>query len=143
MSSVNRVIVLGRLGNDPDIRYGASGSAVAIISIATSEKWKDKQSGQMQERTEWIKATAFGRTAEVIGQYLTKGSMIYIEGRLQTDKYTDKNGIERYSTGVIIDKMQMIPTGQQQGNQQQNRPQNSGINQQNNDFDSFDDDVPF
>ena len=95
---INKVILIGNLGNDPDIRYTASGSAVANISLATAESWKDKASGELQERTEWHKIVFFGRLAEIAGEYLKKGSQIYIEGRLQTRKWEDKEGKDRWTT---------------------------------------------
>lgn len=107
MASVNKVIVVGHLGNDPDIRYAPSGDAIANLSIATSEKYKDK-SGQMQESTEWHRVSFFGKTAEVCGQYLKKGSLVYVEGSLRTRKWTDKDGIERYTTEIRGDRMQML-----------------------------------
>ena len=108
MSGVNKAIILGHLGKDPEIRYTTSGSAVANISIATSEQWKDKQTGEKQERTEWHNVTFFGRLAEVVGEYLKKGSLVYVSGRIQTDKYTDKEGVEKYSTKIIANEMQML-----------------------------------
>ncbi len=105
---INKVILVGRLGNDPDVRYTASGSAVTTISVATSESWKDRNTGQQQERTEWHRVVFFGRLAEIAGQYLKKGSQVYVEGSLRTNKYTDKNGIERYSTDINANEMQMI-----------------------------------
>ncbi|ALG68619.1 single-stranded DNA-binding protein [Beggiatoa leptomitoformis] len=108
MSSVNKVILVGRLGNDPEIRYSAAGSAMANISIATSEQWKDKQSGQKQERTEWHRVVFFDRLAEIVGEYLRKGSLIYVEGRLQTRKWQDKDGTDRYTTEIIAKEMNML-----------------------------------
>lgn len=108
---INKVILVGRLGQDPDVRYTASGSAVTTISIATSESWKDRNTGQQQERTEWHRVVFFGRLAEIAGQYLKKGSQVYIEGSLRTNKYTDKNGIERYSTDVNANELQMLGGG--------------------------------
>jgi len=105
---INKVILVGRLGNDPDVRYTASGSAVTTISIATSESWKDRNTGQQQERTEWHRVVFFGRLAEIAGQYLKKGSQVYVEGSLRTNKYTDKNGIERYSTDINANELQML-----------------------------------
>lgn len=107
MASVNRVIIIGNLGKDPDVRYIPSGEAVANLSIATTEKWKDKQ-GQVQELVEWHRVNFFGRQAEVCGEYLKKGSAVYIEGSLRTRKYTDKEGIERYATEIRGDRMQML-----------------------------------
>ncbi|MCK9489001.1 MAG: single-stranded DNA-binding protein [Xanthomonadales bacterium] len=105
---INKVILVGNLGSDPEVRYAPSGTAVATISVATSEQWTDKQSGQKQERTEWHRVKFFGRLAEIAGEYLRKGRQVYIEGSLRTDKYTDKQGIERYSTDVIANEMQML-----------------------------------
>ena len=105
---INKVILVGNLGNDPETRYTPSGAAVTTISVATSESWTDKQSGQKQERTEWHRVKFFGRLAEIAGEYLRKGSQVYIEGSIRTDKYTDKQGIERYSTDVIANEMQML-----------------------------------
>jgi single-strand DNA-binding protein len=93
---INKVILVGNLGNDPETRYTPSGSAITTISIATSESWTDKQTGQKQERTEWHRVKFFGRLAEIAGEYLKKGRQVYIEGSLRTDKYTDKQGVERY-----------------------------------------------
>src|SRR5690606_5370225 len=105
---INRVILVGNLGNDPDTRYTPSGPAVTTSSVATSETWTDKQTGQKQERTEWHRVKFFGRLAEIAGEYLRKGSQVYIEGSLRTDKYTDKQGIERYATDIIASEMQML-----------------------------------
>ena len=105
---INKVILVGNLGNDPETRYTPSGAAVTTISVATSESWTDKQSGQKQERTEWHRVKFFGRLAEIAGEYLRKGSQVYIEGSIRTDKYTDKQGIERYSTDIIANEMQML-----------------------------------
>jgi single-strand DNA-binding protein len=108
MASVNKVILVGNLGRDPEIRYMPSGDAIANIAIATSYKTKDRNSGEQKELTEWHRISFFGRLAEIVGQYLKKGSSVYIEGRLQTRKYTDKDGIERYSTDIIAENMQML-----------------------------------
>lgn len=113
---INKVILVGRLGNDPDVRYTAAGSAVTTISVATSESWKDRNTGQQQERTEWHRVVFFGRLAEIAGQYLKKGSQVYVEGSLRTNKYTDKNGIERYSTDINANELQMLGGGGGGGN---------------------------
>jgi single-strand DNA-binding protein len=105
---INKVILVGNLGNDPETRYTPSGSAITTISIATSESWTDKQTGQKQERTEWHRVKFFGRLAEIAGEYLKKGRQVYVEGSLRTDKYTDKQGVERYATDVIANEMQML-----------------------------------
>jgi single-strand DNA-binding protein len=104
---INKVILVGNLGNDPEVRYTQSGSAVTSISVATSESWKDKD-GNPQERTEWHRVTFFGRLAEIAGEYLKKGRQVYIEGKLRTEKYTDKSGVEKYSTTILADELQML-----------------------------------
>ena len=106
--SVNKVILIGNLGNEPDVRYMPSGTAVANISVATSDSWQDKQTGERQERTEWHKVVFFGRQAEIVKQYLHKGSKVYIEGRLQTDKWQDQQGQERYTTKIHSFQMVML-----------------------------------
>lgn len=192
--SVNKVQIIGTLGRDPEMRYLPNGNAVVTISVATDESYQDKQSGQKVERTEWHRLTAFGKLAEIIGQYLKKGSKAYFEGKLRTNEY-EKDGIKRYSTEIVVNDMMMLDgrpaEGQQQGGfapqsnqmqgvqqpaqqnqnygqqqggyqpQQQAQPmQNQGFNQQprqqqggfqpqnqpmnhSNNFDSFDDDIPF
>lgn len=105
---INKAILIGNLGNDPDMRYTASGTAIANISLATAESWRDKNSGEQQERTEWHRIVFFGRLAEVVGEYLRKGSQIYVEGRIQTRKWQDKEGNDRYSTEVVANEMQML-----------------------------------
>jgi single-strand DNA-binding protein len=156
---VNKVILVGNLGNDPEVRYMPNGNAVANLSLATSESWKDQQ-GNPQERTEWHRLTMYRRLAEIAGEYLRKGSQIYVEGKLQTRKWQDNNGQDRYTTEIIVDQMQMLGSRNQQGQQsqggyqqapaQQNQPyQNQPTPQQPNnppmaepDLD-FDDDIPF
>ncbi|MGA9342804.1 MAG: single-stranded DNA-binding protein [Rhodanobacteraceae bacterium] len=105
---INKVILVGNLGADPETRYTANGGAITTIRVATSESWKDKQTGEQQERTEWHRVKFFGRLAEIAGEYLKKGRQVYIEGSIRTDKYTDKEGIERYATDVIANEMQML-----------------------------------
>lgn len=112
---VNKVIVVGNLGNDPEIKYTNSGSAIARLSIATSEQWTDKNTNQKQERTEWHRVVFFGRLAEICGEYLRKGSQVFVEGSLRTEKYTDKEGIEKYSTDIIGREMQMLGARQDSG----------------------------
>jgi single-strand DNA-binding protein len=107
MASVNKVILVGNLGRDPEIRYMPSGEPVANITIATSSKYKNK-SGEMVEETEWHRVTFFGKLAEIVGQYLKKGRSVYVEGRIKTRKYTDKDGIEKYATDIIANEMQML-----------------------------------
>ena len=105
---INKVIIVGNLGADPETRYTGSGTAITSLRIATSENWTDKQSGEKQERTEWHRVKLFGRLAEIAGEYLKKGRQVYIEGSLRTDKYTDKDGVERFSTDIIAAEMQML-----------------------------------
>lgn len=137
MASVNKVIIVGNLGRDPETRYMPNGEAVTNIAVATTEKWKDKNSGDQKEVTEWHRITFYRKLAEIAGQYLKKGSSVYIEGRLQTRKWTDKENIERYTTEIIADSMQMLDRRQggndddygssaprqNQGQQNQNRGQ--------------------
>lgn len=105
---VNKVILVGNLGKDPEVRYSPNGSAVANVTIATSESWKDKNTGEKQERTEWHRIVFFGRLAEIAGEYLKKGAQIYVEGRLQTRKWQDKDGKDRYTTEIVANEMQML-----------------------------------
>ena len=163
MASVNKVILLGNLGRDPETRYTTGGDAVTNLNIATSEQWKDK-SGEKQERTEWHRVVLFGRQAEVAGEYLKKGRSVYIEGRLQTRKYTDKDGVEKYSTEIVADRMQLIggardsaggdaefssggagggaPAGRREsGTGAAAAPKGGGASKKN--VDDFDDDIPF
>ncbi len=107
MASLNKVLLIGNLGRDPEIRYLPSGDAVASLNIATTETWKDK-SGQKQEKTEWHRVSMFGRLAEIAGEYLKKGSQVYIEGRIETRKYTDKDGVEKYATEIKASEMKML-----------------------------------
>jgi len=108
MASVNKVIIVGNLGRDPEIRYMPSGDAIANIAVATSYKSKDRNTGEQKEVTEWHRISFFGRLAEIVGQYLKKGSSVYVEGRLQTRKYTDKDGVEKYATDIVAEQMQML-----------------------------------
>jgi single-strand DNA-binding protein len=160
---VNKVIIVGNLGKDPDVRYMPSGSAVTNVTIATSESWKDKQSGEKQERTEWHNVVFFNRLGEIAGEYLKKGSKVYVEGSLRTRKWQDKtSGQDRYSTEIVASEMQMLDSkgggggyggGQSQGqsqNQNQNQNQGGGSAPSNQSsappaqgFDDFDDDIPF
>ena len=158
---INKVILVGNLGNDPDIRYTAGGAAVANISVATAESWKDKSSGEKVEKTEWHRVVFFGRLAEIVGEYLRKGSQVYIEGRLQTRKWQDKEGADRYTTEIVANEMQMLggkgssaggsaasnwgyqkpqesPSSGSDGNPTYNNPA-PGVGS----ADDFDDDIPF
>ncbi|HTC26335.1 single-stranded DNA-binding protein [Dyella sp.] len=140
---INKVILVGNLGADPEVRYTGGGTAIASLRIATSEQWTDKQSGQKQERTEWHRVKLFGRLAEIAGEYLKKGRQVYIEGSLRTDKYTDKDGIERYSTDIIASDLQMLGGGGAEGGGgtgagssggYRERPQGGGARQGGGDF---------
>lgn len=115
MASVNKVIIVGNLGRDPETRYMPNGEAVTNIAVATTESWKDKNSGEKKELTEWHRITFYRKLAEIAGQYLKKGSQVYVEGRLQTRKWTDKDGVERYTTEIIADTMQMLGSRQGMG----------------------------
>ncbi len=108
MASVNKVIVVGNLGRDPEVRYTQSGAAICSITVATSRQWKDKTSGERQEETEWHRVTLFDRLAEIASEYLKKGRPVFIEGRLKTRKYTDKDGVEKYATEIIATEMQLL-----------------------------------
>ncbi len=132
MAGVNKVIIVGNLGNDPEVRYSNNGAAIANISVATSESWKDKNSGERQERTEWHRIVLFNRLGEIAGEYLRKGSKVYIEGKLQTRKWQDQQGQDRYTTEIVADQMQMLDArgqgggmGQQAGGGYQQAPQNN------------------
>jgi single-strand DNA-binding protein len=153
MASVNKVIIVGNLGRDPEMRSFPSGDQLANVTIATTDKWKDKQTGEPKEHTEWHRVVFNGRLAEIVGQYLRKGSQVYVEGSLRTRKWTDKDGSEKYSTEIKADQMKMLggrPEGgerpsvpdertaarSQQPAQRQAAPLGSG-------FDDMDDDIPF
>lgn len=144
---INKVILIGNLGSDPEVRYMPSGAAVANVSLATSEVWKDKQSGEQQERTEWHRVVFYNRLAEIVGQYLKKGSKIYVEGRLRTQKWQDKNGQDRYTTEIVANDMQMLDsrTGETVSNpvSQTNYQQSAPATAQTVGEHDFDDDIPF
>lgn len=123
---INKVILVGHLGADPEIRYTAGGQAVATLRVATSEQWRDRDSGELQERTEWHRVKLFGRLAEVAGEYLRKGRQVYIEGSLRTDKYTDRDGVERWSTDIIASDMQMLGRAGEGGEEPKARSARSG-----------------
>ncbi|WP_433925078.1 single-stranded DNA-binding protein [Vreelandella sp. 21] len=127
---INKVILIGNLGQDPEVRFTPSGTAVANINIATSDSWMDRNSGQRQERTEWHRVILFKKTAEIAQQYLRKGSKVYIEGRLQTRKWQDQSGQDRYTTEIVANDMQMLDSGGQQQAPQQSGHQQPPQNQQ-------------
>jgi len=125
---VNKVILIGNLGADPEVRYTQNSTAIANLSIATSETWKDKQTGEPREQTEWHRCVAYRRLAEIAGEYLKKGSKVYVEGRLQTRKWTGQDNVERYTTEVVINEMQMLDSrGGPQGGPQGAAPQGQGF----------------
>lgn len=129
---VNKVILVGNLGQDPEVRYMPNGGAVANITLATSESWRDKQTGETKEKTEWHRVVLFGKLAEVAGEYLRKGSQVYIEGALQTRKWTDQAGVEKYTTEVVVNvggTMQMLGGRQNGGGQGQSQGNNNGWGQ--------------
>lgn len=135
MSGINKVIVLGRIGQDPELRYMTSGDAVCNLSIATSEEWKDKQSGEKKQNTEWHRVVFYKGIAEVAGKYLKKGSQVYIEGKLKTRKW-NKDGVDHYTTEIIGDKMELL--GSKGEREEEPTPQTQPV-----DHKSFDDDIPF
>ena len=151
---VNKVILVGNVGNDPEVRYMPNGNAVANISIATSDSWKDRNTGEQQERTEWHRVVFFNRLAEIVEQYVKKGTKLYLEGRLQTRSY-EQDGVKKYSTEIVANEMQMLDsrgaaeTNQEFGDQSNapsSSPQDSAQNsdqQGSANFDNFDDDIPF
>jgi single-strand DNA-binding protein len=149
---VNKVILIGNLGADPEVRYMPSGGGVANVTIATTEGWKDKQSGEQQEKTEWHRVVFFGRLGEIAGEYLKKGSKVYIEGRLQTRKWQDKSGVDRYTTEIVANDLQMLDSrggsaefGQagNAGKSQAAAPQSAPSAPQSAPPEAFDDDIPF
>ncbi|EMN5659961.1 single-stranded DNA-binding protein [Providencia rettgeri] len=148
---VNKVILIGHLGQDPEIRYMPAGGAVANLTLATSESWRDKQSGEVRDKTEWHRVVIFGKLAEVAGEYLKKGSQVYIEGSLQTRKWQDLSGQDRYTTEVVVNiggTMQMLGNGNSNnnGNQTGNKSTSSPDQQYSNQTEppmDFDDDIPF
>ena len=153
---VNKVILVGNLGNDPEVRYSQAGAAITNISLATSESWKDKQTGQPQERTEWHRVVFFNRLAEIAGEYLRKGSKVYLEGSLRTRKWQDKEGQDRYTTEIVAGEMQMLDSrgdsnmGSGGYNQEQRQPAQAPAAPAAvppaapaGNVDNFDDDIPF
>ncbi len=156
---VNKVILIGNLGADPEVRYMPSGGAVTNIRMATAESWKDKQTGERQEKTEWHRVVFFGRLAEIAGEYLKKGSQVYIEGRLQTRKWQGQDGQDRYTTEIVANEMTMLGGGPAAGGRGGQGGQSSGYDNDHNQdsgpsepasqesasapADDFDDDIPF
>lgn len=164
---INKVILVGNLGNDPEVRYGNNGAAIANLSVATSESWKDKNTGEQVDKTEWHRVVMFNRLGEIAGEYLRKGSKVYIEGKLQTRKWQDQSGQDRYTTEIVANEMQMLDSrgdnmgqggggsyqkpaapqqqygGQQSGGQQQGGGQAPSAPQPAQPAPDFDDDIPF
>jgi single-strand DNA-binding protein len=160
MASVNKVILVGNLGRDPEVRYSASGAAICNVSVATSRQWKDKTSGDKQEETEWHRVVFYDRLAEIAGEYLKKGRPVYVEGRLKTRKWQDKDGVEKYTTEVIATEMQLLGSREGMGEgdtggggggaasrnapaQRQAAPQKPAGQKSSSGFDDMDDDIPF
>ena len=148
MASVNKVIIVGNLGRDPETKYLPSGDAITNITVATTDSWKDKATGEKKEQTEWHRITFFGKLAEIAGQYLKKGSQVYVEGSLRTRKYTDKDGVEKYATDIKADSMQMLGN-RQDGSASAPAPRQAPASQPAQDaprapnFADMDDDIPF
>ena len=143
---VNKVILVGHLGKDPEVRYMPSGNAVCNVTLATSDSWKDKQSGEQKDRTEWHNLVFYGRLAEIAGEYLRKGSQAYVEGRLQTRKWQDKSGNDRYTTEIIVNDMQMLGGRGGGGSADFNAAPTSSTASSatsSSAADEFDDDIPF
>lgn len=147
---VNKVILVGHLGRDPEVRYAPSGQAIANVTIATSDSWKDKNTGEKQERTEWHRVVFFSRLAEIVGEYLKKGSQVYVEGRLQTRKWQDKDGNDRYTTEIVANEMQMLGSRQGGGAPAEDYSQDNSYSSQSSAAPAtaaaggeFDDDIPF
>jgi len=155
MASVNKVILVGNLGRDPETRYMPDGGAITNISVATTDKWKDK-AGEMQEKTEWHRVAFFGKLAEIAGEYLKKGSQVYVEGRLQTRKWQDKDGQDKYTTEIVANAMQMLGSRQgmgggaavserepAEGGAPRGAARPAGAKPAGGKFDDFEDDIPF
>ena len=155
MASINKVMLIGNLGKDPEIRYMPSGDAIANLTLATTENWKDK-AGEKQEKTEWHRVSMFGRLAEIAGEYLKKGSSVYIEGKLQTRKWQDKEGNDRYTTEIVANEMKMLGSRPSGGDTGMDKPQASTSSAKparaagpapapsgNSGFDDMEDDIPF
>ena len=159
MASVNKVILIGNLGRDPEVRYTPSGSAVCNVSLATTRNWKNKDSGERQEETEWHRVVFFDRLAEIAGEYLKKGRPVYVEGRLKTRKWTDKDGVEKYTTEIVADQMQLLGSREGMGDGggeggggggQRSAPaarppasRPAAAQKSSTGFDDMDDDIPF
>ena len=148
---LNKVMLIGNLGADPEMRYTGNGNAVGNVRLATAESWRDRESGEQQERTEWHRVIFFGRLAEIVGEYLRKGSQIYIEGRLQTRKWQDREGNDRYTTEIVASEMQMLggrggstePSQNYESNETNRNAPKSSAKPSESSPEEFDDDIPF
>jgi single-strand DNA-binding protein len=147
MKGVNKVILVAAVGKDPDVKYLQNGTCIASMTVATSESWKDKQTGQKKEQTEWHRVSAFGKQAEIIGEYVKKGSKLYIEGSLTTRKWQDQSGNDRYTTEIKMREFQFVGGDSKDGNQKAQPRQMTPTQQrqapQQSSFEDFDDDIPF
>jgi single-strand DNA-binding protein len=162
MASVNKVIIVGNLGRDPEVRYTPNGDSITNVTIATTDSWKDKATGEKKEATEWHRVVFFGKLAEIAGQYLKKGRQVYIEGALRTRKWTDKEGVERYTTEIVANEMKMLGSREGNGDQSSDRGSQAGASRPSggagearpnntggqsaaagNSFNDFEDDIPF
>ena len=151
MAGINKVILVGNLGAKPEVKYASNGNAISNLSVATSESWTDKNTGQKQERTEWHRVSLFGKLAEIAGQYLDKGSKVYVEGKLQTRKYTDKDGIERWTTDVVVSGFNGTLQMLDRRDDSSSSPSNEDVTAKNQaesiitpvSKDEFEDDIPF
>lgn len=146
---INKVILIGNLGADPEVRYTPNNNAVVTVNVATSTGWKDKQTGETQERTEWHRVVFFNRLAEIVSEYLRKGSKVYVEGSLRTRKWTDKNNMERYTTEIIADEMQMLDSRGNNATATSSHPETAGApaattaSSSTTNAQQFDDEIPF
>ena len=143
MSGVNKVILIANLGNDPEVKHMPSGGAVTNITVATSESWKDKNTGAREERTEWHRVVLFNRLGEIAGEFLKKGSKVYIEGSLRTRKWQDKDGSDRYTTEIVASEMQMLDSRAENNASYERKPNKQSHAKQSPAFNNFDDDIPF
>ena len=139
---INKVILVGNLGNDPEVRYGANGAEIANLTVATSDSWKDKNTGEQVEKTEWHRVVGFGRVGEIMGEYLKKGSKVYIEGKLQTRKWQDKDGQDKYTTEIVASELQMLDS-KGDNSAHQSAPQQRAQSKPTEKAPDFDDEIPF
>ena len=150
---INKVILIGNLGADPEVRYLPNGNPVATLSLATSESWKDKQTGERQERTEWHRVVCFNKLGEIVGEYTKKGSKVYVEGSLKTRKWQDQQGVERYTTEIMANDIQMLDSKgndsqsfyqpKQESSQPRHQPEKNNMSKDHDAFQELDDDIPF